>query len=97
MGMEPYQLVQDENYFRGILGNMKGPNANSKVRLGNRGNGHSPNYQVERDGKITRYSGLNHQIYHEDPTLPFEASHLSPGEFGYAEVQAMLKPLLKAK
>lgn len=46
--MEPYQLVKDCEYFRGVLGNMGGSNVNSKAQWGT---GHPPNYQVHRDGK----------------------------------------------
>lgn len=94
---EPYEKVTDPDYFRGVLGNMIGPKSGKKTRFGNRGEGRFPNYQIhDPDGKIRRYSGQPHQLYHENPEASFEPAHLSDGEFSYQEVQSLLAACLGA-
>lgn len=94
---EPYEKVTDPDYFRGVLGNMTGPNSGKKARFGNRGDGRFPNYQVEdADGKIRRYSGQTHQLFHDSPAESFEPAHLSYGEFSYQDVQGLLASCLGA-
>lgn len=94
---EPYEKVHDPDYFRGVLRNMVGPKSGNKARFGNRGDGRFPNYQIHGpDGKIRRYNGQTHQIYHENPEVTFEPAHLSYGEFSYEDVQSLLAACLNA-
>lgn len=94
---EPYEKVNDPDYFRGVLRNMVGPKSGKKARFGNRGDGRFPNYQIQDpDGKIRRYNGQTHHLYHENPEATFEPGHLSYGEFSYEDVQSLLAACLGA-
>lgn len=90
---EPYELVSNPDYFRDVLHNMRGPKHQAIVRFGRKSSGHSPNYQVEKDKTVRRYSGQNHKEYHDDPDQSFADENLSP-PLSYAVVQQLLARLL---
>lgn len=93
--MEPYEMVEDDNYFRGVLGSMHGDRLGearlARVCYGRQGQGVYPNYQIVReDGSIRRRRGQNHEPYEDQRNVTFEEAHLSPGSFSYEDVQAMI-------
>ena len=84
MSEHAYLKVREENYFRGVLGNMS---PNSRVRFGETGDGVWPNYQIERpDGELERFRGSNHKSFHEKWDETFDENKLSE-PLTYANVQ----------
>jgi hypothetical protein len=90
-------LVKSEDYFRGVLKNMDRcakdaavPKEKVFVRFGTVGKGVHPNYQVETPNGTTRFAGVNHERFHDEPNLSFNKANLSE-RFGFGNIQAMLR------
>ncbi|MFG5121724.1 hypothetical protein [Methylorubrum sp. POS3] len=91
----PWELVVDPSYFRAVMGTMVsaglGPKEDVWVRIGTTGEGKKPNYQVQGpDGRVIRFSGTSHKIYHEAPYVSFEPDNLSDEIFTYPDVVKLL-------
>jgi hypothetical protein len=93
----PWELVTDPSYFRGVMKTMDTAGLGSKedvwVRFGKLGTGENkrPHYQVHgSDGRIIRFRGANHSVYHENPYKSFEPEHLSEEIFTYPDIVKLL-------
>lgn len=96
----PWELVTDPNYFRGIMGTMVtaslGPKEDVWIRIGTTGEGKRPNYQVQGpDGRVIRFNGASHGIFHENSTESFEPDNLSDQIFTYPDIVKLLARCLQ--
>jgi hypothetical protein len=86
-----------EEYYRGVLKNMDrcakdaaAPKEKVFVRFGTVGKGVHPNYQVETPKAPTRFAGVNHERFHDEPNVSFNPDHLTE-RFDFGNIQAMLR------
>lgn len=98
----PWELVTDENYFRGVMLSMVdlgfGPKKNGQahVRFGLTGIGYAPNYQIEvPDGTKHCFLGIGHGI--ADLDGDYDPNKLSSVQFTYKDVEGMLGRVIKQK
>lgn len=96
----PWELVTDPSYFRGLMGTMVtaglGPKEDVWVRIGKMGEGKRPNYQVHGpDGRIIRFNGASHSVFHEKPYESFEPENISDEIFTYPDVVKLLARCLQ--
>lgn len=88
-----YENVDDENYFRKVLGNMRklanpeGSHQKSRVQFGETGKGVTPHYMiVDASDKKRIFDGKNHGAFTASSTEQFSESNLSPS-FTFEQVQ----------
>lgn len=100
----PHELVEEPDYFRDVLGNMRMVTDKElrRVRFGLTGEGFAPNYEITvPDGNYMEttvrfpISGLTHKTHHQAPE-PFEAANLTE-KFSWEDVLEMLARALNRK
>ncbi len=96
--MYPHDEVQDQNYFRDVLGRMNQHGAEkAKVQFGLTGEGVAPNYIVLDPGDNKHpYHGIGHSPFKDAPNNQFAPDRLAP-IMSYEDVRQQIKRCMSHK
>lgn len=91
----PHELVEDSNYFRDVMRNMKevtGQRHTATVRFGITGDGISPHYEITAGEGLDKplvfsFDGKSHKRFHS--LMPFDEARLTES-YTYLQVIELL-------